>query len=151
MRVRAARGDEAAGLSALVLRSKAHWGYDAAFMAACREELTFGAERLAAGRAVVAESAGGVLAGCATLDGEPPAGALGMLFVDPPFIGQGVGRLLYDHVLAAARAHGFARLTIDADPHAEGFYRAMGAVRIGSTPSGSIPGRELPLLRVELA
>lgn len=39
---------------------------------------------------------------------------------------------------------------IDADPNAEPFYRAMGAVRIGATPSGSIPGRELPLLEFTL-
>ena len=33
-RIRAARPEEAADLSALALASKAHWGYDAAFMAA---------------------------------------------------------------------------------------------------------------------
>ena len=31
--------DEADCLTALCMRSKAHWGYDAAFMHACREEL----------------------------------------------------------------------------------------------------------------
>jgi hypothetical protein len=37
-----------------------------------------------------------------------------------------------------------AAASIDADPNAEAFYLAMGAVRIGQTPSGSIPGRVLP-------
>ena len=37
-RVRPARPDEAEALTALVLRSKAHWGYDEAFTAACRDE-----------------------------------------------------------------------------------------------------------------
>ncbi|MDI5966037.1 GNAT family N-acetyltransferase [Streptantibioticus silvisoli] len=151
MRIRAARPAEAAVLSALALRSKAHWGYDEAFMAACRAELTFGPERLSAGRALVAQAPDGQPAGYAALDGEPPAGELGALFVDPPFIGQGVGRLLYDRMIATARRAGFTTLTIDADPNAEGFYRAMGAVRIGATASGSIPGRELPLLEVTLA
>ena len=35
---------------------------------------------------------------------------------------------------------------LGSDPHAEAFYLAAGAVRIGSRPSDSIAGRELPLL-----
>ena len=38
--VRAARPAEAEAISALALRSKAHWGYDPAFLEACREDLT---------------------------------------------------------------------------------------------------------------
>lgn len=73
-----------------------------------------------------------------------------MMFAEPDALGRGVGRLLFGHVVAEARRLGFARFTIDADPNAEGFYRAMGAVRIGATPSGSVPGRELPLLEFTL-
>ncbi|MCG6496213.1 hypothetical protein MCM47_18115 [Kitasatospora sp. A2-31] len=46
---------------------------------------------------------------------------------------------------------GSRRLTIDADPNAEPFYLAMGATRIGTTASESVPGRELPLLGLEIA
>ncbi|MEV0973164.1 GNAT family N-acetyltransferase [Microtetraspora glauca] len=150
MQVRAARADEAEVLSALAIRSKAYWGYDEEFMAACRDELTISASRVGTVRATVAERDGRVL-GFGTLEGEPPEGALGMLFVAPDTIGQGVGRLLYEHAVATARDLGFTRLTIDADPNAEAFYLAMGAVRIGGTPSGSIPGRVLPLLEVTVA
>ena len=149
MRVRAARADEAPELSGLALRSKAHWGYEAEFMAACRDELTLPAAEIAARRTTVAEIDGRV-AGVATLDGDAPSGALGMLFVDPVFIGQGVGRTLFRHMVATAAGHGFTTLTVDADPNAEAFYLAMGAVRIGGTPSGSIPGRILPLLTVTI-
>jgi hypothetical protein len=54
-------------------------------------------------------------------------------------------------VTAQAATLGFTALRIDADPHAEGFYRAMGAVRVGETPSSSIPGRMLPLMTVRLS
>ncbi|KPC84911.1 MULTISPECIES: GNAT family N-acetyltransferase [Streptomyces] len=148
MKLRPGRPHEAAALTALALRSKAHWGYDAAFLAACRDELTVRAGDMEDGRTVVAEEDGGLL-GFAALSGEPPEGALGMMFVEPDAIGRGVGRLLFEHAVGQARRLGFAALTIDADPNAEPFYTAMGAVRIGATPSGSIPGRELPLLRIE--
>ena len=88
--------------------------------------------------------------GFVTLEGEPPAGELGMLFVDPDVIGQGVGTGLFKHLSALATQLGFHRLTIASDPFAEPFYLARGAVRIGAVPSGSIPGRSLPLLAVAL-
>lgn len=72
------------------------------------------------------------------------------LFVEPDAIGRGVGRRLFEHATAAAASLGFGRLTIDADPNAEPFYVAMGATRIGATPSGSIPGRMLPLLAITI-
>lgn len=149
MRIRAGEAAEAAALTELALRSKGHWEYDAEFLAACREELTVRPADVAARRTAVAEEDGRIL-GFTTLDGEPPRGALGMMFVEPDTIGRGVGRRLFAHTMDEARRLGFTRLTIDADPNAEPFYRAMGAVRIGATPSGSIPGRELPLLEVAL-
>lgn len=149
MLVRAARPDEAESLSELASRSKAYWGYDEAFMEACRDELTVSAAEVTARRATVTEHDGQVL-GFATLEGRPPQGALGMLFVDPDSIGKGIGRLLLDHMVVMARDLGFVRLMIDADPNAEPFYLAMGAERIGSTPSGSIPGRTLPLLALHI-
>ncbi|MBK3640988.1 GNAT family N-acetyltransferase [Streptomyces sp. MBT33] len=140
--IRPAREEEATLLSDLALRSKAHWGYDPEFLASCREELTLAGPELAARRTAVAERQGGIV-GFTTFEGEPPQGVLGMMFVDPDAIGQGIGRLLFTHVLETAQALGFTRFTIDADPNAEPFYEAMGGVPVGRVPSGSIPGRTL--------
>ncbi|MFC7728322.1 GNAT family N-acetyltransferase [Actinomadura keratinilytica] len=140
--LRAARPDEAEELTALAMRSKAHWGYDAAFLDACRDELALRREDVVGRRTVVAERGGRVL-GLATLEGEPPEGELGLLFVEPDAIGGGVGRRLYRHVLQEAGRLGFRRVRIEADPHAEGFYLAMGAERRGETAGGL---RALPLL-----
>ena len=52
--------------------------------------------------------------------------------------------------MVTARGGGFTAFTVDADPGAEGFYRRMGAVRVGTSASGSIPGRRLPRLRYEV-
>lgn len=148
-RLRPARPGEAAALSALALRSKGHWGYDAAFLEACRAELTLRDDELAARRTLVAELDGAV-AGFGTLEGAPPYGELGMLFVDPGAIGRGLGGALLAALVTAARDEGFARLAIDADPYAEAFYLAHGALRVGEVVSGSVPGRVLPQLELEL-
>ncbi|WP_103515246.1 GNAT family N-acetyltransferase [Streptomyces sp. SM10] len=147
--IRPAQPEEASLLSRLALRSKAHWGYDAEFLASCREELTLKGEELAVRRTAVAERGGGIV-GFTTLEGEPPQGVLGMMFVDPDAIGQGVGRLLFTHAVETARARGFTRFTMDADPNAEPFYEAMGGVLAGRVPSGSIPGRTLAQYLLEV-
>ncbi|MEV7415525.1 GNAT family N-acetyltransferase [Streptomyces sp. NPDC089919] len=130
VRLRAARAGEARELSALVMRSKAHWGYDRAYLAACAPALLIGESELAARRIVVAEDDRGPL-GVSSLEGSPrgpePAAELGLLFVAPGAMGRGVGRRLYRDALARAGELGFARLHIAADPHARAFYRAMGA------------------------
>ncbi len=149
MEIRPARTGEAPALSALALRSKAHWGYDAAFIEACRDELTLRDDELAPRRTLVAELDGGV-AGFGTLEGDPPYGELGMLFVEPAAIGRGVGGALLAALVDRARSLGFTRLGIDADPHAEAFYLAHGAVRVGEVASGSLPGRVLPQLELDV-
>lgn len=148
-RLRPARPGEAAALSALALRSKGHWGYDAAFLEACRAELTLRDDELAERRTLVAELDGAV-AGFGTLEGEPPYGELGMLFVDPGALGRGLGGALLAALVTTARDEGFERLAIDADPYAEAFYLAHGAVRVGEVASGSVPGRVLPQLQLRV-
>lgn len=140
---------ELAELSALQLRSKAYWGYDAAFMAACKEELTLSQEDLSE-TALAAGEVDGALAGVAQVGSRGSDADLLALFVDPPFMGAGLGRALFDWCVAAARKVSQTQLLIDADPGAAPFYERMGATRIGTVPSGSIPGRELPLMSYDL-
>ena len=42
-------------------------------------------------------------------------------------------------------------LTLNADPSAVPFYEHVGARIVGTSPSGSIPGRELPRMRIDIA
>lgn len=140
--IRSARPAEAEALTELVMRSKAHWGYSEEFMERCREELTVHAEEMVPLRMTVAEADGRVVA-VASLDGEPPEGELMNLFVEPDMIGKGVGRRMFQHMADIARGVGIRTMVLDADPNAEPFYEAMGCVRVGVVPSGSIPGRTL--------
>ena len=149
MTIRPARADEAPLLTSLALRSKAHWGYDAAFMAACVPALTITAERLAAERFFVLEEDGRV-AGFAGLRAGGDEAEPTNLFVAPEAIGRGRGRRLWLHAVEAARAAGCRRMRIESDPPAEPFYRAMGAERIGEAPSEAVPGRLIPLLTYAL-
>jgi GNAT superfamily N-acetyltransferase len=149
LQVQAGRKDEAGRLTELALRSKGHWGYDQAFLDACRAELTLTPQDVEVQRVTVAER-DGHLVGFYALAGQPPEGTLEDLFVEPDHIGTGVGRTLWEHAIDMARTLGFQRVTLEADPGAEPFYLAMGARRCGSVPSGSIPGRVIPLLEFSI-
>jgi GNAT superfamily N-acetyltransferase len=147
VRLRDARPADIAVLSELALRSKAYWGYDRAFMDACRDELTVRRPDLDRLSFTVAEESARILGFYGLgVDGAPQA-ELSWLFLDPDAIGTGLGRMLWRHAMDVARELRMVSLMMEADPNAVGFYRAMGAVLSGKAPSGSIPGRSIPVLR----
>lgn len=146
---RRARPEDAEALSSLAFRSKASNGYDAAFMEACRAELTYSASTMAAGETWLAET-GGELAGFIDVRLRDGAAEVFAMFVEPGLKRHGLGRALWKQVEAAACRLGADTITLDADPAAVPFYEAMGCSVIGEAPSGSIPGRMLPRLRKTL-
>jgi len=141
--------EELPDLSELCLRSKAVWGYDAAFMAACRAELTLKPEDLASSRIAVAARGDGVV-GVAQVKLVGRDADLQKLFVEPAALHGGAGKALFAWAINAARELGAVRMTIEADPDAVPFYRRLGARDIGFAPSGSIAGRMLPKLVLDL-
>jgi GNAT superfamily N-acetyltransferase len=145
---RATEGD-AARLTALALRSKAVWGYDAAFMDVCRAELTISADGIRDRPTFVIEDRG-QLAGFYQLRLSWPGAEVAQFFIAPEAIRRGLGRRLWRHLERTARSAGAHRLEVDSDPNAEAFYLAMGMVRYGEAPSGSVTGRLLPHLVKQL-
>jgi GNAT superfamily N-acetyltransferase len=149
MHLRPARIDEAGLLTELCMQSKAVWGYDEAFMRACRAELTLTPADISASSLRVAVEGNDVIGMVqVTVDGE--AADLAKLFIAPSALRGGVGRKLFDWAATEARSRGARWMSIEADPDAAPFYRRMGAVDDGVAPSGSIPGRVLPRLKLML-
>jgi GNAT superfamily N-acetyltransferase len=147
--LRTPRLDEAAILTGLCLRSKAAWGYDEEFMRACRDELTLTPSTMKSSHFKVAEI-GGCLMGMAQVTVKGDIAELDKLFVEPTQLRSGAGRALFNWAKSMAREAGAATLVIESDPEASGFYRRMGAIDDGVAPSGSIPGRFIPRLKLQL-
>ncbi len=98
--VRPARAGEAASLTALCLRSKAHWGYDAEFMRLCVPSLTVTETSIAEGRVLVAADGSGQTVGTVSVGRDGDDAELALMFVDPPAIGGGMGRTLFEAAVA---------------------------------------------------
>jgi GNAT superfamily N-acetyltransferase len=147
--IRAPTIEELASLSELCLRSKAVWGYNEEFLEACRGELSFDQRDLHLTPIAVAEH-GGKLVGVAQVKVIGNQADLLKLFVEPSALRRGVGRTLLAWATNVAREKGATQLVIDSDPGAAPFYRRMGAYDVGEARSGSIPGRMLPKLAINL-
>jgi GNAT superfamily N-acetyltransferase len=148
-RIRPARPDEAELLTELMRRSKAHWGYDAAFMHLVQDQLKITSEQIENAVAVYVIEEDGRALGFYHLKDKDGICWLEDLFIDPEAIGKGCGKLLFDHALQMARKHGYVEMGWESDPNAESFYLKMGAERIGAKPT-SIEGRLLPIMRIAL-
>lgn len=149
IKLRNARPNELPGLCELCLRSKAVWGYDDAFMTACRTELTLRPDELQSTHLQVAERETAVV-GLAQVKVAGADADLLKLFVEPALLRSGVGRLLFEWAIVTARALGANRMIIEADPGASPFYERMGARHAGFARSQSIAGRMLPRMQMDL-
>lgn len=150
VQIRSAKRGESQSLTALCVRSKAHWGYDAAFMKLSAAALTVNEDDITAGRVLVAVDDADRVVGMACVLTEGDTADLDALFVDPPAIGSGAGRALFEAAVILARRQGVRRMTILADPNAAAFYERMGARYLRNAPSDAIPGRTLPFYEYDL-
>lgn len=149
MRLRRARVEETAALTELAIRSKRTWGYDDAFMHAIMDDMVVRADYLQNDYAIVAED-GNTVVGYSILQVTDGEAYLRDLFIEPQFMNQRVGALLFEDAIAFARAHGAKRLSLTADPNAVGFYERWGLRIVAEEPSTFIPGRKLPIMAIAL-
>lgn len=153
IQIRRAVPQDSDALTALSLSSKAHWGYDPAFIEATRDDLIVTPEFITRHPTYLAENRDEHPGPITGFYGLEPLGRdtmeLEFLFVAPEHMGKGMGRRLLAHATATARDLGYRIIHIISDPHAEGFYRAMGAEPHGRWRSPVIPGRTLPILLLD--
>ena len=147
--LRATPGD-AGTLTGISFAAKRYWGYPEQWMERWRESLTITPDFIRRNEVYVAVVEGEMV-GFYALAGQGHKFELEHLWVSPRHIGTGLGRALFDHAVRRAASLGAEILGIEADPNAEGFYRRMGATRVGGI-SYSIAGqkRTLPVLVVEV-
>ena len=134
-------------LSELAYKSKAHWGYSEEFLEKCKHELAVTEEHIEQDYVYVLED-GSQIIGFYSLILNPQR--LEAFFVDPTYIGKGMGTKLWEDMINRAEELQMDEFVIESDPNAEGFYLRKGAQRIGEIPSTLFSGRALPKLLVRL-
>lgn len=150
MSIRKATLDEANFLSDLALRSKAYWGYDESFMKDAVEDLTLNPIHISNGMVYVYEDNGDKVIGYYAFSAQDTPEMIA-LFVEPSFIGKGIGLQLWKHALQFANNQAWPKFDVVADPFAaEKFYLKVGCKQVGEFQSPVREDRKLPLLEYKL-
>jgi GNAT superfamily N-acetyltransferase len=146
--IRGAKPDDQRSLTRLCVCATAQAGYDEAFIDRAMPALTITVPLITGGHVRVAENEAGKTVGVVTVTPTPLPGIalLDGIFVDPPFRKRGVGRVLFEAAITRAKELKAGALMIYAEPSAEGFYKRMGAIRIGQGPFYYSPELILPHL-----
>lgn len=125
--IREALPYEAAALSEIALKAKGYWGYSSAQLELWKKEfLTVSPDYIQANRVWTASIEGRQAVGFAAVEQHGEEFVLEHLWVLPEYIGRGVGKRLFLHIAATVPEFVFT-----SDPHADDFYRKMGAQKIG--------------------
>ena len=148
--IRKAKPDDHQRLTEVAHAAKRHWGYPERWIEVWKDVLTIAPEFINDNE-VYAAVVGNEVAGFYALIEAEGKVMLEHMWVAPNFIGAGVGKALFNHALKMAASLNASSLEIESDPNAEGFYKRMGAQRIGEVAS-EIEGqrRALPLLVINV-
>ncbi len=149
IRIRKARHEDCDQLTRIAHDAKRVWGYPESLVRLWRDDLTV-TPGFVDDHPVYCAVRGAEILGFYALSGRGRTWELEHLWVGPRHMGSGVGRRLFAHLRRRVLAAGGSRLRIESDPNAEGFYRRMGARRIGTTASRP-EGRALPVLVVPVS
>ncbi|CAN5611656.1 GNAT family N-acetyltransferase [soil metagenome] len=133
-------------MTRIAFAAKRHWGYPERWIEAWRNILTITPAYIARNE-VYAGTVNDEAIAFYALTSKGGVMDLGHLWVQPEYMGFGIGRALFEHALCRTASRGAGVLEIESDPSAEGFYLRMGARRIGETISDVCGQRRvLPLL-----
>ena len=130
MRIRRAAAEEAEALTKIAHDAKRHWGYPERWIKHWQQDLTISPEFITSNDVYVAEC-DRELSGFYALVVRRDKAELEHMWVAPAHIGQGVGKELFVHAMQTAAGQNVDEVEICSDPHAEGFYRKMGAEKFG--------------------
>lgn len=148
--IQQASTEHAETLTQIALEAKRHWGYPEHWIKHWESDLTITPEFIKNNHVYVAEYDGEIRGFYALCEVDDKA-ELEHIWVRPSFIGTGIGKELFLDAMERAARLNVSEVELSADPNAEGFYRRMGARKIGEVDS-EIDGqtRKLPRMKIEV-
>ena len=149
MNVKKANRIDANEITELTMRSKNFWDYGKNQMEEWRDELTITPKYIDENQVFKIIKNDRLIGFYAYQSINSKLVKLNYLFVEPEFIGKGYGKILMKDFLKRIENNKYERVTLDADPNAERFYRSFGFDIIGKLKS-SIKDRFLPIMELKI-
>ena len=145
-----ATSDHADRLTEIAISAKRYWNYPEHWIQHWIPSLTISTEYISNNEiwmAVLNETPVGFY----SLKKEGEDLYLDNLWILPEYMGQGIGKALFEHALERCKIYNTSILKIDADPNAQTFYERMGAKKVSENHSLLFgQDRALPLMEFTL-
>ncbi len=132
-------------LTDVMRKSKAYWGYSKEQLQLWEKELTIDQAHLQAYEVYKAVDNSKIIGFYSYIISANDTVELENLFVIPTYISRGCGKILMYDLFEKVGREEVSKITLEADPHAEGFYRYFGFEVVGKKES-SVENRFLPVM-----
>ncbi len=137
-------------LTEITITAKRHWNYPERWMQIWLPSLTITSQYIESHEVwmmVVADKPVAYY----SFDENEGGHWLDNLWVLPEYMGQGIGRVLFEHAIERCKIRHVYVLKIEADPNAQSFYERMGARKVGEHQT-QVDGepRVLPIMEIRI-
>jgi GNAT superfamily N-acetyltransferase len=149
VRIRPAAAGEGERLREIAIAAKGHWGYDLDRVREWAASGDFSSAGLRRKGAYVA-AIGGDTVGWAAAMRQGDVWWLDDLWIEPAWMGRGIGSRLFEHAAALGRQAGASRMEWEAEPNAVGFYAKLGG-RYARDGEPGIWGRANAVMALDLS
>jgi streptomycin 6-kinase len=150
--IRDAQFSDLDAINHLLRLSKAHWGYDEQFMNAFMQHESVTSEEIQQNTIKLFFDNDKFIGFYAfAINKEDPIPLyLDSFFIHPDYIGQGIGKFMWQHCVKFAASINQNQFSLWSDPNATSFYEKMGCVQVGQRESSVQKGRFTPILVYKL-
>jgi GNAT superfamily N-acetyltransferase len=157
--IRPAKQDEFKKLTNISFKSKGYWKYPKEYFDIWEKELTVNSGYIKDNEVFVLEEARTIIGYYSIVELKDDVEMFGItinnghwldhMFILPEFIGKGMGKKMFKHLLKRCETKRIKELCILADPNSRLFYEKMGCKYQREYPS-TIKNRTTPFLKYEL-
>jgi predicted GNAT family N-acyltransferase len=136
-------------LTAITKRSKAYWGFSEDILKEWEHLLTITKDYIEKNEVYKLVQNDQIIGYYSYFSTDENTIKLDNIFILPDFIGKGFGKILMNDFLKNIKQFGTYKVTLDAEPNAEKFYKTFGFETIGQLES-SIKDRYLPIMELQI-
>ena len=136
-------------LTAITKKSKAYWGFSEDILKEWEHLLTITKDYIEKNKVYKLVQNDQIIGYYSYFSTDENTIKIDNIFILPEFIGKGFGKILMNNFLKNIKQLGINKITLDAEPNAEKFYKTFGFETIGQLES-SIKDRYLPIMELQI-
>ncbi|MBA4155629.1 GNAT family N-acetyltransferase [Flavobacterium sp.] len=136
-------------LTSITKKSKAYWGFSEDILKEWEHLLTVTKDYIAKNKVYKLVQNNEIIGYYSYFFTDEKTIKLDNIFILPEFIGKGFGKILMNDFLKKTKQLDIDKITLDAEPNAEIFYKTFGFETTGKLES-SIKDRYLPIMELQI-